>query len=84
MAKNFFRVTGTYPPIEYRRGCIPSRPFNHTGFLGCDMVQKHIMELLKEGVHSESLRVYVDSPGGADVTVRHVSRALKRLGRKAP
>jgi hypothetical protein len=85
MSMKFFRVTGEYPPISARTGYIPAKSFNHTGFLGCDMVQKHVMELLKEGVTLDSLRVYVDSPGGGgDVTRHHIQRALKRLGRKAP
>ena len=82
MAKQFFRVSGTYPGVTARNSHIPPEAFHHSGFLGCDMVQLHIIELIKEGVEAEGIKVYVDLPGGPDVTRWQVGRALKRMGRK--
>ena len=82
MAKQFFRVSGTYTGIATRNSHIPPKAFHHSGFLGCDMVQLHIIELIKEGVDADCIRVYVDLPGGQEVTKWQVSQALKRMGRK--
>ena len=82
MAKQFFRVSGTYQGITTRNPHIPPKKFHHSGFLGCEMTQMHIIELIKEGVCVDGIRVYVDSPGGPDVTKWQVGQALKRMGRK--
>ena len=82
MAKQFFRVSGTYPGITTRNSHIPPKEFHHNGFLGCEMIQLHIIDLIKEGVEVGGIKVYVDSPGGPDVTKWQVGRALKRMGRK--
>lgn len=82
MAKQFFRVSGKYPGITTRNSHIPSKEFHHSGFLGCEMIQLHIIELIREGVEVEGIKVYVDSPGGPDVTKWQVGQALKRIGRK--
>lgn len=83
MSKQFFRVEGVYP-VVFRKtgGTIPSKSFNHTGFLGCDMVQKHVIELLKEGVPEEAIKVFVDETAGPEVTQWQVTQAKKRMGRK--
>ena len=82
MAKQFFRVSGTYPGIATRNSHITPKAFHHSGFLGCDMVQLHIIELIKDGVDADCIRVYVDLPGGPEVTKWQVGQALKRMGRK--
>lgn len=74
MAKQFFKVYVKYP------GALHS--VKQGGFLGCEMIQLHIIDLIKEGVEVEGIKVYVDSPGGPDVTKWQVGRALKRMGRK--
>jgi len=82
MAKQFFRVSGVYPAITTKNSHIPPKKFHHSGFLGCDMIQRHIIELIKDGVDAEGIKVYADLPGGPDVTKWQVTQAKKRMGRE--
>lgn len=79
MAKQFFRVQW----VDEVFGAAPgSGGISHaSGFLGCDMIQSQIIDLLKEGVDEESIKVFVDSPGGPDVTKWQMNQAKKRMGR---
>ena len=76
MAKQFFKVYVKYP------GALHS--VKQGGFLGCEQIQCHIMQLIKESVPIEDIKVMLDVPGvnPPDVTKWQVGQALKRMGRK--
>lgn len=80
MAKQFFRVQW----VDMVFGAAPgSGGISHaSGFFGCDMIQRQIIDLLKEGVDESSIRVFVDMPGGPDVTEWQLNQARKRMGRE--
>ena len=46
------------------------------------MIQRQIIDLMKEGVDESSIRVFVDLPGGPDVTGWQLNQARKRMGRE--
>lgn len=79
MAKQFFRVQW----VDKVFGAAPSSGgISHaSGFLGCDMIQCQIIELLKEGADEVTIRVFVDLPGGPEVTAWQLNQAKKRMGR---
>jgi hypothetical protein len=74
MTKQFFKIAALFPG--------DTREKVMSGFLGCDMVQREIIQIIKEGVNPEKIQVLVDAPGGPDVTKWQVNAALKRMGRK--
>ena len=80
MAKQFFRVQW----VDKAFGAAPgSGGISHaSGFFGCDMIQRQIIDLMKEGVDESSIRVFVDLPGGPDVTGWQLNQARKRMGRE--
>jgi len=80
MAKQFFRVQW----VDKAFGAAPGAGgISHaSGFLGCDMIQRQIIDLIKEGVDEDSIKVFVDLPGGPDVTKWQVTQAKKRMGRE--
>lgn len=79
MAKQFFRVQWVDNVFGAARGY--SGISHASGFLGCDMIQRQIIELLKERVDEATIRVFVDLPGGPEVTDWQLNQAKKRMGR---
>lgn len=80
MAKQFFRVQWVDKAFCAAPG---AGGISHaSGFLGCDMIQRQIIDLIKEGVYEDSIKVFVDLPGGPDVTKWQVTQAKKRMGRE--
>ena len=79
MAKQFFRIQW----VDKVLGAAPgSGGISYaSGFLGCDMIQRQIIDLIKEGADESSIKVFVDTPGGPDVTKWQVTQAKKRIGR---
>ena len=79
MAKQFFRVQW----VDKNFGAKPGQGgISHaSGFLGCDMIQRQIIDLVKDGVDEDSIKVFVDLPGDPDVTKWQVTQAKKRMGR---
>ncbi|MGL4350833.1 MAG: hypothetical protein ACRCT2_09785 [Plesiomonas shigelloides] len=79
MAKQFFRVQW----VDKVFGATPgSGGISYaSGFLGCDMMQRQIIELLKEGTDEATIRVFIDLPGGPEVTAWQLNQAKKRMGR---
>lgn len=76
MAKQWFKIYVKFPGNLHEKSL--------TGFSGADAVQRQVMDLLKDGVPASDIKVLLDVPGTnpPDLTGQHVTRALKRLGRK--
>lgn len=76
MAKQWFKIYVKFPGDLHEKSL--------TGFSGADAVQREVMNLLKEGIPASDIKVFLDVPSinPPDLTGQHVTRALKRLGRK--